>query len=325
MARYGTQTAAAIYLDLGIWQSWTVTVPATGGLFLVSFITLFIRWSGSHLWSIIAFALHQSRSTSEPRDGLYHQQQVLLRNNTNAFLTVWTLIRLSWRWRDKARGAWRRGLLASSLPAINVVGIAAAAFFSSQFLSPTDHILAKSDVCGWLADGEFVFDQIYSEEVKNLQSDSFWVSAVWTLGKGLEYTKACYESHSNEYSSLCSSYMAPQLPSTVDRLSACPFGENVCSTSAVRIDSGIIDSGLQLGINSPPGEKVGLRKVTTCAPVPLGKYESEWTTYRSPENDTGGVLGKASWKYYDLYELSDETIAFSNSSAFSTRAGYTIE
>jgi hypothetical protein len=302
-------------------------VPATGGLFLISFVTLFIKWSGNHLWSIIAFAMHQCRSTPKPRDGLYHQQQVLLRNNPNAFFTLWTLLRLSWRWKGKVRGAWRRGLLAALLPAANVIGIAAAAFFSSRLLRPTDYVLAQSDTCGWLADGELTHDRIYSADVKNQQSDSLWVAAVWTLEKSLEYTMACYESQSNEYSSLCSAYAQARIPSTPAKDSPCPFGHDACSAPAIRIDSGLIESGRHLGISSPPGETVAMRKMTTCAPVSLAKYESEWSTLRASGSETksSGALDRAAWKYFDIFQLSNETVSFSNDSVLAPATGYTIE
>ncbi|KAK1760049.1 hypothetical protein QBC47DRAFT_333883 [Echria macrotheca] len=314
--------------DRGTWSSWTVTIPATEALYLVSFITLFIRWSGTNLWSILVFAMHQWRSTTEPRDALYHQQQVILRNNGSAFNTMWMFGRLMWRWRGKANRNLIRGLELALPSAVSVAAIAAAAFLSSQFLNPTDFVLTKTNLtCGWLADAEFFVDVVHTDQIENQKSDALYVSAVATAGKSLEYTAACYESQSNEYSSLCSSYVVRSLPSTVNKSAPCPLGESrqICSGPAVRIDSGIIRASTHLGINVPPDHDIGIRKVTTCAPVPLDRYASDWMPWQDPDDDSANILSRYSWKYYHVYsDDSGEPVAFSNDSAWWIPTGYRL-
>jgi hypothetical protein len=63
---------------------------------------------------------------------------------------------------------------------------------------------------------------------------------------------------------------------TADKKAACPFGGNACLTDAVRFDSGLINSNNDVGINSPLKQSVSFRRVTTCAPVRVDNYATEW-------------------------------------------------
>src|SRR6266498_3374339 len=77
----------------------TLTLSTRNGGLLISFLTIFVRLVGIHLWSIIRFIIHQFRSTGEPRDGLYHQKQVTLRNTTSQTEILWKLSALTWSWK----------------------------------------------------------------------------------------------------------------------------------------------------------------------------------------------------------------------------------
>ncbi|KAK3358181.1 hypothetical protein B0T25DRAFT_177678 [Lasiosphaeria hispida] len=282
-----------------------ITISLAQGAILISFITLFVRWVGGRLWNILAFILHQYRWTAQARDGLYYQQQVLLRNSESASHTLWTALKLAWRWRTETNGVLGRCLLLALPAAVNVAGFAAAGLLASKLLDTNDEVLVRSGTCGWLADGELAADRIYADDEKNKQLDSLWVAGLWTMKKSVEYTSACYEGQSTGYSSLCSTYVQPQMLSSVNTSYTCPFDQQTCSGPAVHIDSGLIDSSAHLGINSPPEQRVSLRKVATCCPFDMDKYQNGWERYQFPSDPNASeMLRNSSWKYYRLSDSS---------------------
>ncbi|KAK0648236.1 hypothetical protein B0T16DRAFT_506412 [Cercophora newfieldiana] len=290
--------------EAGSWASWTITMSATEGLYLVSFLALFVRWSGTNLWSILAFGMHQMRHTPEPRDGLFHQQQVLLRNNANDMHTL--------------------GLELAVPTAISAAAIAAAAFFSSRVIGASDLVVSWDSTCGWLVDSPYQLqvDLPFADDVMKKQSDALYIGGVSTAEKSLEYAAACYETQANEHSSLCSSYVRSYLPSTVNKSAACPFGLNgtACEGPAVQFDSGFIDGAAHLGINSEPGRSVSLRKVVTCAPTPIDRYASKWGPSRYPEQD---IDMQSARKYYNISGDDKWILTFTNYSAIYS-PGYNI-
>lgn len=74
----------------------TVTLSDRSGGLLTSFIATFVTLVGAQLWKILAFAIHQIRSTTEPEDALFHQQQTIWRNTTNPGGTSWTFLQQAW-------------------------------------------------------------------------------------------------------------------------------------------------------------------------------------------------------------------------------------
>src|SRR2546430_2127527 len=52
------------------------------------------------------------------------------------------------------------------------------------------------------------------------------------------------------YSSICNSYVTNRIVSKVNKTAPCPFAEGVCMAPAISMDSGHIDSDLNLGITA---------------------------------------------------------------------------
>lgn len=74
---------------LGVWTDWsrglvlgaTLTLDRQQANLLIAFTASFVVFVGSRFWRIICLVLHQVYSTSNLRDALHHQRQVLLRNS----------------------------------------------------------------------------------------------------------------------------------------------------------------------------------------------------------------------------------------------------
>src|SRR5215469_8284401 len=81
----------------------TITLYSREGNLLIAFLALIVHWTGSQFWGILCFVFHQIRSSPGANDGLFHQQQVILRNSiTDTNALVW-LFRSGWSWRRRVR------------------------------------------------------------------------------------------------------------------------------------------------------------------------------------------------------------------------------
>jgi hypothetical protein len=116
----------------------------------------------------------------------------------------------------------------------------------------------------------------------------------------------CYSGGPTDSASTgCNSFMQTTLVKTsVNYSDVCPFQDEICDTAAVTYNSGLLDSDLDLGINAPPENRVGFRRVVSCASIPADspRFSTDWNTTLTPklfnyEPDTGTNLA---FKYYDF-------------------------
>ena len=148
----------AAHIHHGPWINWshglirgaTVTLGEQEGGLLTAFIATFVTIVGAQLWKIICFILHQTRSVKGPQDGLYHQQQVILRTSPTAIGAAWLFMQQTWSWAGKARLAVLRTLPWSVFGVAYISAIGVMAIFSSQISkSPgPQRLLLAPDSCG---------------------------------------------------------------------------------------------------------------------------------------------------------------------------------
>jgi hypothetical protein len=284
-----------------MWFGSTITIPASQGAFLIAFLAVFVRWTSSHLWSIICFAIHQYRSSTKDRDGLYHQQQALLRNTPSDSLSIWIFIKLYRRWKSRSRGALGKSVALVLVAGLHFSVFAIAGIFSSKVAVTGDEVLVKSGQCGWMA--EYLGGDMPSQQSLRDIRSALYVSGRWSAEQSLAYASACYGRESAAYSSLCSIFAVKRIESQINRTSLCPFARSTCEKPyAAEIDTGYLDSSFHLGINTPEGERVKFRRVTTCATIPAeDKFASNWSIVIPPgypPNDS--IYGNDSFRYYYL-------------------------
>ena len=94
------------------------------------------------------------------------------------------------------------------------------------------------------------------------------------------YAQQCYSSSQNSSSVGmfdCNRLVMSQLPMSVDDAAPCPFQNGLCrsNTSNLLLDSGYVDSHDQLGLNSPPQERILSRSVYHCAPLRTDGYTND--------------------------------------------------
>jgi hypothetical protein len=117
----------------------TLTVTTGTSSVIIAILALFISQVGSHSWSIICFLTHQVRSTTRPRNGLYHQQQVILRNSVwgSDLGTIYQLRRVAWFWR----GYGMRSIRATTW--LIVLGLVHCLYFLLLVHSPLELLLSE--------------------------------------------------------------------------------------------------------------------------------------------------------------------------------------
>lgn len=308
-----SQTAAA-FVHIGPWINWshglilgsTVTLSERDGELLTAFLGIFVTAAGAACWNIMSFALHQHRSPRDPRDGIHHQQQAILRNSGSPSGAFLNLAGLVWYWRKLALRSFVRTLPLLALALLNFVLFGVAGVFSSEVAKAAGlETLIRSPDCGSLSftdpDSQLALAALNSMDVND------------TLA-ATTYSRACYGNLQNLLQ--CMQYPQQQLPWTVNQNATCPFTNDLCifgDTSAYEMDTGHIDSHQALGINAPMSERIQYRKVTTCSPIHTKGYATTLNDTSSSDlayGDTlqqfayGPVLGVSNYTYqYDTHNL----------------------
>lgn len=264
--------AQEIYI--GRWTDWSygsvlgdrITIPTYYGRYIISFVATFNAWAGTAAWLLVAFTLHQYRTTRQPRDGISHQVQAALRNSTTAFSYKKSIIAISRAWSTTRLLKHLIGpLILSSLFAV-------AGILSARVASSGDVLLTGS-TCGLVSDEiESDYDAVLVTLVQNSQN-----GVRMTLSNS--YAQQCYinpldpervQLSNSDVSHLsCEGYAQPALNFTTTQGVECPF-EAACSvpnSNVLRLDTGYLDSHHDLGLNQPPENRVLFRKTTTCSPL----------------------------------------------------------
>lgn len=159
--------------------------------------------------------------------------------------------------------------------------VIAAGLLSSGLAQTGAEVLLKPENCGWLAVGLASVENRATPgrvtENALEATNALVLSARWSYIQSLQYTRSCYSNASESSLLLCDRYVVRSILSSKDRSAPCPFQEGECLTRGITMDSGLIDSNSHLGINAPDEDRVQIRKIISCAVVPLdARYGTEW-------------------------------------------------
>jgi hypothetical protein len=228
------------------------------------------------------------------QDGLYHQQQSILRNggsSTNAFLQLYRVMRA---WRSNTHQPVRRSIGLILLCVLHITAFALAGIFSSRITQTSNDVLIqKGQHCGFATDPSGIIPY------ENFTSRNWIELEAWQEGamrrdmSRFAYTRTCYAEQDTPESSPCLALPSNRLSSSATN-STCPFAPEMCRNDlAMQLDSGFINSNMLLGINAPPQDQVSFRLVTTWAPLAAGNYTTDWI--HSNNSDPSSPVGK---EYY---------------------------
>ena len=268
-------------IHLGIWTNWSqgnrisgsiLTLSHRNGALLTAFLALFVTFTGSRLWRIICFFLHQlllSRAT--PQDGLYHQRQVILRNSIDEKATFLSLVRILWAWRSRSIRPCFRVLPLVVFSAFIAAAFALSSIFSSKISSSMgNEVLLSSSQCGTFSQNTLISAQAEDELLANVFNP--WLSERISLYAN--YAQRCYINDTNA-GDCRGPYVKEYLPSIVDRNASCPFADKICRNAQgnLKIDTGYLNSQTDLGFNTPSDLQFNLRILTHCAPLESEGYK----------------------------------------------------
>ncbi|KAJ5153401.1 uncharacterized protein N7482_009879 [Penicillium canariense] len=258
------------YTYTGVWIDWsegaicgaTVTLSQKWAGILTASLAVVVSSAGSLFWNILAFTIHQAFTTKvwKKRDALHHQRQVILRNK-GTLAAAWALLLLPFANQRKASKRFLRSLPFSTFAILTLLLFSLSGLFTSYIskLASASTLTLSSDCGGFEVD---VVAGVISPLITKGLLDTYDAAT---------YVRQCYQGDPN--GPTCRTFPRPYLPFTTNSNTSCPFGDNMCAynnQSAFQMDTGLLDSHKDFGINAPPEERLKFRRVCTCAPIHHG-------------------------------------------------------
>lgn len=243
----------------------TITTDNASGNVIVAFLAIIVSIATGHLWNLFLFAIYQMRSDTEHSDGLFLQQQVLIRSLPSPGTAFLDFTRLGWAWRAHTLRPLNRSVVFAVFSLVYAIAALISGIFSSYVVSSSHiEVLAHNSGCS-------------SINLTTLSSgESEYVVKV--TGSAEQYSDTCYTV--NNVPSQCEIYVKPRIDFKIST-DNCPFESQICRNStppAVVLDSGLLDSNYDFGINASPKQRVKFRRKSVCAPLVTEGYSSFLTT-----------------------------------------------
>jgi hypothetical protein len=331
----GALGSAAIIYE-GIWTDWsrgkawglTWTLCPTQAIILTNALAVFVTISGIRLWTILRFILYDfSASKQQGMSPHLRKRQVILRNAGSDLATAWLMLNLACSSRRRYANRRRWSTYAIGLFAIiYTVLFWIAGVFSNKAISATKDgrsaVLARSKKCGiWNETYRAIAqDSLFSNEfeyglfVQNAAKERYDIQL------SLGYAQDCYLSpvSADGMSPSCNTLKSSRLDWTVSD-GSCPFASHLCrkDSEVIVLDTGLIDSHEDLGINASPRDRLKYQKRTTCAVLDDNGYIQGWdgsiTNSSSPK-----PAPDTAFAYYgpSLYKEGNWTYSYSNFASF---------
>lgn len=214
------------------------------------------------------FATHQLRTTTKARDALHHQQQAILRNDNSDISSIWILGWLAYAWRSRSPNSFWRSITLILLCVLHLLAFGAAGILASRMTTTDDEVLiSKNPYCGrWDLNTTMGQVNIITYGTTTMQASG-------------EYVQNCLA----ESQSLpeCHIFKKVQLNWTSSEDAPCPFGD-LClgqPNSSLYMDTGLLDSRDDFGINSQHFDRVQWRKRATCMPITTSGYTQQGVSF----------------------------------------------
>jgi hypothetical protein len=266
-----------VHTYTGIWINWshgraqgtTLTLTQQHGGLLAAFLAIFVTITGGMFWKILSFVLHQSYATGpdDPnKDALHQNRQAILRKAVSAGDAAWSFLTLPVGWRGRLQSPVLRCLPFSLVAITNMAVFGIAGIFTSEITkAPGNSTLLIGTLCG-------EYSPANATEVNGILSSKNLADT----NVAATYVRQCYQNATS--TGACGFFMRPSLPFRVNVNARCPFESGTCLTSdqdAFSMDTGLLDSHGDFGINSAPAGRIQYRRMATCAPLhgkPFGSY-----------------------------------------------------
>lgn len=248
------------FIKLGYWVNHahgpimgrTITVKTSASMVVIAFLAILASFALGHLFNILIFVAYHIRNRiyKQRPDGLFRQQQVLLRTLPTPSALVTDAIKLWYSWRFISKKALSRSALIISMALVYAIGMTAAGVFTSSVVSSTSiEVLVNSPYCRRV--GDYAVDFFFSDMSKKTNIASF------------AYADEYYKNNSS-VANRCRVFTAPRIPFTTT-ISECPFPRVGCDSPALAFDSNLLDVRDHFGFNLADNDKVTYRRRVTCS------------------------------------------------------------
>ena len=281
MSNLTIQTGFWVNYNYPAAQGATLTVPIRWGNYLIAGLSSLVAWAGASAWNICAYCLHQRFAAKAEKDVLDQQLQILLRGSTSATDALFDAIDLHSAWKKRARNTSKRVLPLAAIALAILITFVAAGIFVAEVASKSYQdvlVLAMPRDCGnmllaWKPNG--------TPEERNSMIASQQKYFQEKYQSSREYANSYYGNSSRFV--LGTPFVQKTLPNTGSPV-PCPFdrtkrtrclGPNMTNGMAWSMDSGILDSHVHFGVNASAQDRVGWRKLATCAVVDPTNFTTE--------------------------------------------------
>ncbi|KAE9375047.1 hypothetical protein N431DRAFT_455753 [Stipitochalara longipes BDJ] len=277
-----------------------LTLTVEDGGYLITGLTQLVALAGGAAWVIAAFAMHQYRTKPGPKDALFLQKQVILRNNTSAPADIWQFLTMGYAWKRHMPKSRQRTCLILLIPLFIWCGFIAAGVFVTKLTTPgyeVNNVLLKSGTCGFV-DFDFSTQNGLLAGFNKIANDTSQARA---------YAQRCCSASTS--TSGCSSLPIKSINYTTNTAASCPWNGDRCvlgSFGAFEMDSGWIDSHIDLGINAKPSDRVQVGMVNTCSVIHYGDLIKI-----IPDNTTTGLSDFYQFYLGPLQAVSNYTYQYS--------------
>lgn len=241
-----------------------LTLAIRSGGFLAAALVIWIGFVGNATWPIFRFLLW---CIPTPRDEVFYlQRQVLVRNSSSAAEAFTSLAGLVREWKQRRYTV--RSLPHLIVTALLFMGWALTAMFVPfvHTRSPDRVLIRRSSHCGYT----------------NQSLVASAGPAVYSLGAFVEaslmeeaqaYVQRCYGSHN---SPSCTAFPRQSIRFIETPGAPCPLASaDLCITTnstVLQLDTGLVDSSKDFGINTKASDSVQYRRLTTCSPFRADRF-----------------------------------------------------
>ena len=311
----------------------TLTLTAKHSTLLTNSLALFVTLAGGQLWTIIRFSLHQiyaqQSHTTKTHATAHNQQQVVLKNTMTDLGTAQYMSILFWRLRSastRSKATYYAALI-SGLAIFHAALFLAAGAFSSTITAAGSKVLSRSPFCGvWNETYYTLMDGGANGASKEIFALSAQFNAKYSVDiqLSIEYAQKCYlDAETYATSSTCDVLPKSKIEySTTVQPSSCPFQSRIChdASNMVTFDTGLVDSHIDLGINSQIEDRLTYQRMTSCAVLNDTGRMAGWNDTTFVSGDVHQPLQDVAYMYYgpNLVELSDCTYSYANPASIAT-------
>jgi len=285
----------------------TLTLTRQNGGFLIAFLAMYVGVTGKSFWKITRFLLHSFFSSTALPNGIYHQQQAILRNSKSALDAVEEVLYAMFAWRKRARKnslclipvlALAFIVTASfAIAGISWLSITYSKLFSDCLLYPlgifSSHVTTNNVnevvLSGSGCETNLSFD--FGQDAANIR-----LNQRRKVSEYLAYALDCYQGWQANQSQKCQIYTKPSLPYILDSNAKCPFSKEICQqdSSNILLDSGFLDSNNDFGINIEPRFLFRLKR--QCAPLVTHGFSKLYTDPQNPSTKfMRYTYGRSKW------------------------------